>query len=130
VIIIVAVRASSLRRVDVPPLRVSVPVRLPARRWSAASARAGARVVVGAIAFLSSYAALQVGHATGHDPPLVGALLPIPLYARFVVCVALATPVGLAAGALVAARPRLLAKLPALLAATIAVAVAGVVLFP
>ena len=76
------VRATSLLGVDVAPARVPVPVSIPARARSAGFARTGARVVAGAAAFLSSYALLQILHATGHEPPFVRALSPIPLFAR------------------------------------------------
>jgi hypothetical protein len=123
-------RATSLRSVDVTPVRVPVPVAISPSERSAEYARSGARAVVGAMAFLSSYALLQILHATGHDPAFARALSPIPLFARFLAGVAIAAPVGLVGGALIAPRPRLLTRLPRALAATIAAFVTAVVLFP
>ena len=124
------VRATSLLGVDVAPARVPVPVSIPARARSAGFARTGARVVAGAAAFLSSYALLQILHATGHEPPFVRALSPIPVFARVLASALWAAPVGFAGGAVIGTRPRLLAKLPTALAVVIAAFVIAVVLFP
>jgi hypothetical protein len=123
-------RATSLRSVDFAPVRVPAPAPTPARQRSAAYARTGARVVVAAVTFLSSYALLQILHATGHDPPLLRALLPIPLFARCAASGASAALVGFLGGAFVGMRPRLYARLPTSLAFATAVFVAAVVLFP
>ena len=123
-------RASSLHRVDVGPAPVPLPVSVSARERSAACARAGARVVVGALTFLSSYALLQILHATGHEAPFIRALSPIPLFARLLAGAGLAVPAAVLGGAVVGARPRLLARLPTTLAVATAVFVVVVVLFP
>jgi hypothetical protein len=123
-------RATSLRSVDVSAAHRPVPVSVSARERSAAFARAGARVVAGAVAFLSSYAVLQILHAAGREPPLLHALTSIPLFARFLASAALAAPVGFWGGAFVATRPRLLARLPTSLAVATAIFVAAAVLLP
>lgn len=109
-------------------VRTSAPTRRSARTSS--GTRPGIQTVVGCVAFLCAYATLQLCHATGHDPAIVRALHPIPLFARFVASAACAVPLGIVGGALVTARPRARRRLPTLLAAAIALFIGCVLLLP
>jgi hypothetical protein len=103
--------------------------RPPIAAQRSTSARAGIQIAGGGAAFLVVYVTLQLFHALGRDPSLVTALSPIPLFARFAASSAFALPAGLALGLLVRDRERFLSRLPALLAAAIALFIIAVVFF-
>jgi len=97
-------------------------------------ARATVQLGVGGISFLWTYTALHLLHVAGHDPPLVRALGPIPLFAGFVASAACAVVLGAAAGLLARDRApglrRLPQILPRILAVSAAVLALAVVVFP
>lgn len=106
-----------------PDRRVS-----PVAARRASSARAGLQVGAGCVAFFVAYVTLNLLHALSLDPTFVVALAPIPLFARFLASALCALPAGLTFGLLVRARAIWLRRLPALLAAAIALFVVTIVL--
>jgi hypothetical protein len=102
---------------DLSPLAAPRPIR----------ARAGVQLGSGCVAFLLAYVALQLLHELGHDPRLVVALAPIPLFARFVASAACALGAGVVIGPLVRDHERWLRILPAVLAVAIALFVVTIV---
>ncbi|HLK88605.1 MAG TPA: hypothetical protein VKZ18_01855 [Polyangia bacterium] len=93
------------------------------------SARAGLQLGAGCAAFFVAYVTLNLLHALSVDPTFVVALAPIPLFARFLASVICAVPAGLALGLVARNRARWLRRLPALLAAAIALFVVTIALF-
>ena len=91
-------------------------------------ARAGLQLGGGCVAFLVAYVTLQLLHAIGNDPALVVALAPIPLFARFLASAVCAVPAGLALG-IVRGPAGWLRRLPAILAAAIALFIVTIVFF-
>ena len=92
-------------------------------------ARAGVQIGGAGLAFFVAYVTLQLLHAIGRDPMVVGAIGSIPLFARFIASASCAAVVGMSTGLLVRDPARFLRRLPALLAAVIAVFVVTVVFF-
>jgi hypothetical protein len=113
---VVAARTSSIaRRRDRPTDRRLSPI--AAQRST--SARLGVQVACVGVTFFVAYVTLQLLHAFGRDPAIVAALVPIPLFARFVASAICALPIGLAVGVLLRDRERWLSTLPTLLAIAI-----------
>jgi hypothetical protein len=81
---------------------------------------AGVSAACACVAFLWIYAGLTVLHAAGRDPPITGALVPIPLFARFLTTTVCAAPLGVLAGVVVRDHRRTLRALPRILAWSIA----------
>jgi hypothetical protein len=115
----VARRPPATRKVPSP--RAVRAVAAPVARTSVA---ARAIQIAGAtIAFLLAYAALTVLHAAGCEPRIVGALSPIPLFARIAASAILALLGGLGARLLPAGALRAVRTLLA-----VAIAVASIVI--
>lgn len=93
------------------------------------SAHEGVQVGSAGLAFFVAYITLHLLHANGHDPRIVGALGSIPLFARFIVSGTCALVAGPSVRFLVRDPAGFLRRLPAVLAAVIALFVVTVVFF-
>jgi hypothetical protein len=102
----------------------------PVAARRASCARIGVQLGGGCTTFLVAYVTLNLLHALSYDPTFVVALAPIPLFARFLASAICALPAGLALGLVVRDRALWLRRLPALLAAAIALFVVTIVFFP
>jgi hypothetical protein len=102
---------------------------LPSRH---ARAVRGSRVAVGVgcVEFLWLYAGLHLAHVQGFDLAVARAVSPIPLFAIFIVSVALAGLLAVPTTMIVRASRRPLTSLSSVLAASIMVFAASVILFP
>jgi hypothetical protein len=79
------------------------------------------------IGFLIAYATITVLHAVGHEPAVIRALSPIPLFARIVSSAIAAVPSGLLLPRVLPART--VRAMPALLAMGIALVSVAILVF-
>jgi hypothetical protein len=84
----------------------------------------------GCVAFLWAYAVIHVAHERGFDPAAARAISSIPLFSTFVLALAVAALSSIAASVVVALTGRRLRATPRLLATSIGLFGAAMILFP
>jgi hypothetical protein len=84
----------------------------------------------GCVAFLWAYAVIHIAHERGFDLAMARAISPIPLFSTFVLALAVAGAASIAASTVLGRTGRRLRAMPRLLACSIGLFGAVMVLFP
>ncbi len=106
-------------------LSVVRPLAPPGAKPATAAARRALQVGGATIAFLLAYTLLTILHAVGREPAVIGALSPVPLFARIAACSLAALPIGV----LARGPTRMLRAMPAALALATGLAVLAILVF-